>query len=156
MNSNNKYDIIYDDQNKIITIISKIDINYKNIIIDIVCNNPDYNKEYTYRILTFNELIVFKDGIYSIIDVYSNKGPHIIPVTFQMEEYINESMIKLKLANIRRYNKKTQKDISEITGLSIASISNVESIDSTQSPTLRTINKYANAIGCELDIVPKF
>lgn len=63
---------------------------------------------------------------------------------------IADKLIRMQLANIRK-SKMSQKDLSEISGLSLSCISNIES-GKQSSPTLRSIIKYATALGIELYI----
>ena len=63
---------------------------------------------------------------------------------------IADKLIRMQLADIRK-SKISQKDLSEISGLSLSCISNIES-GKQSSPTLRSIIKYATALGIELYI----
>lgn len=63
---------------------------------------------------------------------------------------IADKLIRMQLADIRK-SKMSQKDLSEISGLSLSCISNIES-GKQSSPTLRSIIKYATALGIELYI----
>lgn len=63
---------------------------------------------------------------------------------------IADKLIRIQLANIRK-SKMSQKDLSEISGLSLGCISNIESGEQS-SPTLRSIIRYATALGIDLYI----
>lgn len=62
---------------------------------------------------------------------------------------IKDKLLRMQLVDIRKSKHLTQKQISEISGLSISCISNIESSDLT-SPTVRSLLRYANAIGVDL------
>ena len=62
----------------------------------------------------------------------------------------------LKLADARKANNITQQELQNRTGLPQQSISRIEKgTAQKQSPTLRTLLKYVDAIGCELTITQK-
>ena len=64
---------------------------------------------------------------------------------------IADKLLRMQLVNSRKAKHLTQKQLSEISGLSESCISNIESgFDS--SPTLRSLMKYASALGVELYI----
>ena len=67
--------------------------------------------------------------------------------------YIQDKFIRMKLAKIRKSKGLTQKDISDLTGLSVSTISNIENGDN--SYTIRSLIKYAEVLGYELDIFKK-
>ena len=64
---------------------------------------------------------------------------------------IADKLLRMELANIRKSKNLTQKQLSEISGLSASCISNIESGEQS-SPTLRSIIRYATALGIELYI----
>lgn len=64
---------------------------------------------------------------------------------------INDKLLRMQLHNIRKSKHLTQNDISELSGLSISCISNIETGEQS-SPTLRSLIKYATALGIELYI----
>ena len=64
---------------------------------------------------------------------------------------IKDKLLRSQLVNIRKSKHLTQKQISEISGLSTACISNIESSDLT-SPTVRSLLRYADALGVDLYI----
>lgn len=63
---------------------------------------------------------------------------------------ISDKLLRMQLTDIRR-SKMTQKQLSEISGLSASCISNIESGEDT-SPTLRSLIRYATALGVEIYI----
>lgn len=67
--------------------------------------------------------------------------------------YIQDKFIRTRLANIRKSKKLTQKQLSDMTGLSQATISNIESGDN--SYTLRSLIRIAEALGYEINIDKK-
>jgi DNA-binding XRE family transcriptional regulator len=72
------------------------------------------------------------------------------------EEFDREYEFRKKLAAARRSNNITQKEIQDKTGLPQQSISRIErGTAQKQSPTLRTLLQYIDAIGYELTITPK-
>lgn len=64
---------------------------------------------------------------------------------------IADKLLRMELASIRKSKNLTQKQLSEISGLSASCISNIESGEQS-SPTLRSIIRYATALGIELYI----
>jgi len=72
------------------------------------------------------------------------------------EEFEREYAFRQKLAAARRNQNITQQEIQSRTGLPQQSISRIEKgTAQKQSPTLRTLLKYIDAIGCELTISQK-
>ena len=72
------------------------------------------------------------------------------------EEFEREYAFRQKLAEARKANNITQQEIQNKTGLPQQSISRIEKgTTQKQSPTLRTLLKYIDAIGCELTITQK-
>jgi len=72
------------------------------------------------------------------------------------EEFEREYAFRQRLAQARRANNITQQEIFMKTGLPQQSISRIEKgTAQKQSPTLRTLLKYVDAIGCELTITKK-
>jgi transcriptional regulator with XRE-family HTH domain len=72
-------------------------------------------------------------------------------VSTNTETLIKDKLLRMELSNIRRQRHLTQQQVSEMTGLSTSCISNIESGETT-SPTVRSLIKYATAIGVELYI----
>jgi len=72
------------------------------------------------------------------------------------EEFEREYVFRQKLSEARKAKNITQQDIYNKTGLPQQSISRIEKgTTQKQSPTLRTLLKYIDAIDCELTITPK-
>ena len=72
------------------------------------------------------------------------------------EEFEREYAFRQKLAEARKTKEITQQEIQKMTGLPQQSISRIEKgTAQKQSPTLRTLLKYVDAIGCELTITQK-
>lgn len=67
--------------------------------------------------------------------------------------YIQDKFIRTRLSNIRKSKGLTQKQLSDITGLSAATISNMESGEN--SYTLRSLILCAEALGYEINIDKK-
>jgi len=70
-----------------------------------------------------------------------------------IEAFLADKFIRDKLTKIRKSNHLTQKQVSEISGLSTTTISNIESGDN--SYTLRSLIRYTEALGYEIDISKK-
>ena len=79
------------------------------------------------------------DG-YINTDAYSNTDAMIL-----------DKLLRMELTNARKSKHITQKELAKLSGLSESSISNIESGESS-SPTLRSLVKYATALGVELSI----
>lgn len=62
---------------------------------------------------------------------------------------IMDKMLRMQLANIRKSKHLTQKQLSELSGLSESCISNIES-GSDSSPTLRSLMRYAAALDVDI------
>jgi len=72
------------------------------------------------------------------------------------EEFEREYAFRQKLAAARRNQNITQQEIQSKTGLPQQSISRIErGTARKQSPTLKTLLKYVDAIGCELTVSKK-
>jgi len=69
-----------------------------------------------------------------------------------IEALINDKLLRTELANIRKSKRLTQKQLSQLSGLSESCISNIESGESS-SPTLRSLIKYTTALGVNLSIL---
>ena len=76
-----------------------------------------------------------------------------------MEEITNtdaliaDKLLRIQLSNFRWSKGLTQKQLSNISGLSESCISNIESGSDT-SPTLRSLIRYTTALGIEFYIKP--
>lgn len=64
---------------------------------------------------------------------------------------VMDKLIRIQLLNARKSKHITQKQLAELSGLSESCISNIES-GSDSSPTLRSLVRYASALGIEIDI----
>jgi DNA-binding XRE family transcriptional regulator len=72
------------------------------------------------------------------------------------DEFQREYNFRIKLAQARKAQNITQKEIHEITGLPQQSISRIEKFASQkQSPTLKTLLRYVDALGYELTLSQK-
>lgn len=69
------------------------------------------------------------------------------------EVYLQDKFIRTRLANIRKSKGITQKQLSEMTGITTATISNIESGEN--SYTLRSLIKCVEALGYEINIDKK-
>jgi len=69
-----------------------------------------------------------------------------------IEEFDREYEFRKKLVFARKEAGLTQKELGMLSGLDYRAVSRAES-DSNVSPNLKTLVKYLNAIGYELDIV---
>lgn len=70
-----------------------------------------------------------------------------------VDVYIQDQFIRMRLTNIRKSRGLTQKQLSEMSGLSTATISNIES--GGNSYTLKSLIRYAEALGYEINIDKK-
>ena len=70
-----------------------------------------------------------------------------------IDVYLQDKFIRTRLMSIRKSKGLTQKQLSEISGLSTNTISNIESGDN--SYTLRSLIRYAEAVGYEINIDKK-
>ena len=72
------------------------------------------------------------------------------------DDFEREYAFRQKLAQFRKANNITQQEIQKRTGLPQQSISRIEKgTTNKQSPTLRTLLRYVDAIGCELVVTQK-
>ena len=67
---------------------------------------------------------------------------------------IADKLLRMQLADIRKSKHLTQKQVSELSGLSESCISNIETGEQS-SPTLRSLIRYMSALGIELYIRPE-
>lgn len=67
--------------------------------------------------------------------------------------YLQDKFIRTRLASIRKSKGLTQKQLSDMTGLSTTTISNIESGEN--SYTLRSLIRCAEALGYEINIDKK-
>ena len=69
-----------------------------------------------------------------------------------IEEWNKEYEFRKKLAYARKQTGLTQKEVEKISGLDQRAISRME-VNKDTSPSLKTLIKYLNALGYELDII---
>ena len=67
--------------------------------------------------------------------------------------YVQDRFIRMRLTNIRKSHGLTQKQLSEISGLSTATISSIEKGDNTCN--LSSSIRYVEALGYEINIDKK-
>lgn len=70
------------------------------------------------------------------------------------DSMIADKLLRMQLADIRKSKHLTQKQVSELSGLSESCISNIETGEQS-SPTLRSLIRYMAALGIELYIRPE-
>lgn len=70
-----------------------------------------------------------------------------------IDVYLQDKFIRTRLASIRKSKGLTQKQLSDMTGLSTTTISNIESGEN--SYTLRSLIRCAEALGYEINIDKK-
>lgn len=70
-----------------------------------------------------------------------------------IDVFIEDQFIRGRLTAIRKSRGLTQKQLSEMSGISTTTISNIESGDN--SYTLRSLIRIANALGYEINIDKK-
>ena len=70
-----------------------------------------------------------------------------------IDALVADKLLRAQLTNIRKSKHLTQKELSVKSGLSESCISNIESGEQS-SPTLRSLIKYATALGAEIYINP--
>lgn len=83
----------------------------------------------------------------------------ICPVIFDTPEakadrFISQRLTKMELGDLRRRARITQKELSELSGLSTQCISDIES-EKSGNPTFRSIVKYLDVLGFEICFRPK-
>lgn len=74
-----------------------------------------------------------------------------LPAVNNIDIMVSDKLLRMQLANVRKSKHITQKQLSEASGLSESCISNIENGEQS-SPTLRSLIRYANALGVELYI----
>ena len=62
---------------------------------------------------------------------------------------VADKLLRMELTNLRKSKHMTQKQLSELSGLSESCISNIES-GSDSSPTLRSLIRYTTALGIDI------
>lgn len=85
-----------------------------------------------------------------------NNEPHcpIIFVGDKVELELSRMETKYQLHIIRKIHRMSQRQVSELTGLSTKCISDIESIG-TGNPTLKSIIKFLDCFGYEINIRKK-
>ena len=71
-----------------------------------------------------------------------------------VDEYISKRLTKMELGTLRRVKRLTQKEVSQLTGLSIQCISDIEN-ETSGNPTLKSIVKYLDCLGYEMTFQKK-
>lgn len=92
----------------------------------------------------------FKEQINNLKDKIENSEliePMIILDPF--DSFIQKRITKMQLAELRKSKHLTQKEISEMSGLSVQCISDIES-ENSGNPTLRSLLKYLDCMGYEM------
>lgn len=67
----------------------------------------------------------------------------------EVERYIDRRLTKEELAEMRKAKGLSQKELSDISGLSVRCISDIENPESG-NPTLNSIIRYIGALGYEI------
>ena len=75
---------------------------------------------------------------------------HIESERLQQEEI----QLRKDLTEMRKRSNLTQKDVQQVSGLSQQAISRIE-VGKDVSPSLKSLIKYVDAIGCKLRLEPK-
>lgn len=70
------------------------------------------------------------------------------------EKFISNRLTRMELSELRRRSRLTQKELSDLTGLSTQCISDIES-EKGGNPTLKSIMKYLEPLGYELCFRPR-
>lgn len=70
------------------------------------------------------------------------------------ERFISNRLTRMELSELRRRARLTQKELSDLTGLSTQCISYIES-EKGGNPTLKSIMRYLEPLGYELYFRPK-
>lgn len=68
-----------------------------------------------------------------------------------VEYLVQDKLIRMQLTDLRKAKHLTQKQMAELSGLSVSCISNIESGEN-YSPTLRSMIRYADALGANIFI----
>lgn len=71
-----------------------------------------------------------------------------------IDQYIDRKLTKLQLSEYRKAKQLTQKELAELSGLSIQCVSDIES-PNVGNPTLRSLIKYLDALGLEMSFKKK-
>ena len=65
---------------------------------------------------------------------------------------VADKLLRMQLTNIRKAKHISQKELSDICGLSESTTSSIETPNGESSPTLRSLTRYALGVGAEIDI----
>jgi DNA-binding XRE family transcriptional regulator len=71
-----------------------------------------------------------------------------------LDQFIARRLAKIQLCGLRRMKRITQKEMSEVTGLSVQCISDIENEDNG-NPTLKSMIKYLDCLGYEISFQKK-
>lgn len=66
-----------------------------------------------------------------------------------MEQFISARLTKMQLSDLRKIKHLTQKDVAQITGLSVQCISDIEN-ENSGNPTFKSLVKYLDCLGFEI------
>jgi DNA-binding XRE family transcriptional regulator len=88
---------------------------------------------------------IFKDNPETIEIFKKYEGAHIESARLQQEEM----RLRNDLTEMRKRSSITQKDLQQASGLSQQAISRIE-VGKDVSPSLKSLIKYVDAIGCQL------
>lgn len=66
-----------------------------------------------------------------------------------VEQFISKRLTKMQLSDLRKIKHLTQKDVANLTGLSVQCISDIES-EKSGNPTLNSLIKYLDCLGFEM------
>lgn len=66
-----------------------------------------------------------------------------------MEQFISSRLTKMQLADLRKIKHLTQKDVAQMTGLSVQCISDIEN-ENSGNPTFKSLIKYLDCLGFEI------
>ena len=150
LQTNSRYRIMQIDS-KTIYIVPNFELcDVKNVITDIIMDSD--SSKYKFIIYMENGTAVYENGS---TKYYNSQTEPVVPFFLLSDEYIDNIMVRHNLSKIRKSAKITQKELSDISGLSAQCISNLESEDPKQSPTMRTVLRYLNCLGYEIDFVKK-
>lgn len=93
---------------------------------------------------------VIEEEYKEVLDAYNNDAE----VKEAIDVFNAECKFRLKLKEIRKAQKITQKELSKELGLNQQAISRFENDEDT-SPSLEKVIAYCNILGYELDLKPK-
>ena len=94
--------------------------------------------------------MVINEEVKELEEAYKNNPK----VKLAIDQFEAECKLRGELAEARRNNNISQKELKELTGLTQQTISRIET-NSEISPSLKILLKYVNAIGYEFKLVKK-